>query len=650
MAEERTIPLVLDVRGVKAIKTIGELKKGISDTRAELEKTKVGTKRFDELSEAVKKAEGRVSDLNKKATAFKDFPGPIGALAKTFGDVQMAVGRAITAFTTLRGVLIATGIGALVAAFGLLLAYFRSTEEGAQRLRVIMAVLGAVTDQLRDVAVRLGERLFNAFSDPKQALIEFGDLIRQNIVNRIEGMMELLPALGKAIKLALAGEFSAAGKVATDAVAKVTLGVEDFTDKVGDAAKAVGEFAKQVAASANEGAELENALNRVLVAERALRVERAESNKVIAELRNRSKDLNLSLEERIEALTRATEIEENLLQRELENERERLRIMEAKAAMASSDEATLNALAEQQIRVANIEEQSLTSRRRIITEIASMRAAAAAEEKRIAEEAEKERIEREQKETEYQQQLREARAQVIADEEARELELATVKFEQRLARVAEEFGAETELYKLLEEERGMALAEIRAKWDEKRAETQKKQREDELNAERKFAEARLSVANSVASGLSSIASMIQGESEGAVAARKILALAQVAIDTATAISAGVAGATTAASATGPGAFVATPVFIASTIATVLGAIGQATAILSSVPGGGGGPNIPSSAPSVSAPSIPPVSTNTFQTGDTTQSELAPVQAYVVETDITGSQNNINQIESQANFG
>jgi hypothetical protein len=650
MAEEKTIPLVLDVRGVKAIKTIGELKKGISDTRAELEKTKVGTKRFDELSEAVKKAEGRVSELNKKATAFKDFPGPIGALAKTFGAVQMAVGRVITAFTTLRGALIATGIGALVAAFGTLMAYFTSTEEGAQRLRVIMAALGAVTDQLRDVAVRLGERLFNAFSDPKQALKDFGNLIKDNIVNRLVGLVEFLPAVGKAIGLALKGEWAEAGKVALDATAKVTLGVEDFTDKVGEAANAAGEFFEKLEDAADQGTELENALNRVLVAERALRVERAESNKVIAELRNQSKDMNLSLEERIEALTRATEIEENLLQRELENERERLRIMEAKKEMATSGEAELNAIAEQQIRVANIEEQSLTSRRRIITEIASMRAAAAAEEKRIADEAEKERIEREQKETEYQQQLREARAQVIADEEARELELAAVKFEQRLARIAEEFGAETELYKLLEDERGMALDEIRAKWDEKRADTQKKQREDELNAEKKFAEARLSVANSVASGLSSIASMIQGESEGAVAARKILALAQVAIDTATAISAGVAGATTAASATGPGAFVATPVFIASTIATVLGAIGQATAILSSVPGGGGGPNIPSSAPSVSAPSIPPVSTNTFQTGDTTQSELAPVQAYVVETEITGSQNNINQIESQANFG
>jgi len=643
MAEERNIPLVLDVRGVKAIKTVGELKKGITDTRKELEKTEIGSKRFDELSEAIKKAEGRVTELNKKATAFKDFPGPIGALAKTFDDVKMATGRVIASFTTLRGALIATGIGALVAAFGTLLAYFRSTEEGAQRLRVIMAALGAVADQVRDVAVRLGERLFNAFTDPKQALIDFGNLIRQNIVNRIEGMMELLPALGKAIKLALAGEFSAAGKVATDAVAKVTLGVEDFTDKVGNAAKAVGEFAKQVAASANEGAELEKALNRVLVAERALRVERAESNKVIAELRNRSKDLNLSLEERIEALTRATEIEENLLQRELENERERLRIMEAKAAMASSDEATLNALAEQQIRVANIEEQSLTSRRRIITEIASMRAAAAAEEKRIAEEAEKERLAREQKEIELLRELRDARNRVIREEEERELMEAEAKFQDRLADIIEKYGQETELIALLEEERGNTLEAIRAKFEDKRQKDADRRRAEELKAEQDLANARLTVAHSVASGLGSVSQMIQGESEEAVVARKTLAVAQIAIDTATAI----AGAISAAQSV---PFPANIAAVATGVATVLANIASAVTTLNSANVGGGAAAAPPSAASVNAPSIAPVTTNTTQIGNTQQVELGPVQAYVVETDITGNQSNINQIEQQANFG
>jgi hypothetical protein len=69
------------------------------------------------------------------------------------------------------------------------------------------------------------------------------------------------------------------------------------------------------------------------------------------------------------------------------------------------------------------------------------------------------------------------------------------------------------------------------------------------------------------------------QGEKGVAIQKTLALAQVAIDTAKALSAGIAGATTAASATGPAAIVTTPLFIATTIATVLGAIAQATAIL-----------------------------------------------------------------------
>jgi len=37
-------------------------------------------------------------------------------------------------------------------------------------------------------------------------------------------------------------------------------------------------------------------------------------------------------------------------------------------------------------------------------------------------------------------------------------------------------------------------------------------------------------------------------------------------------------------------------------------------------------------------------------GNAQQADLAPIQAFVVETQLTGSQNNINQIQSQATFG
>jgi hypothetical protein len=44
-----------------------------------------------------------------------------------------------------------------------------------------------------------------------------------------------------------------------------------------------------------------------------------------------------------------------------------------------------------------------------------------------------------------------------------------------------------------------------------------------------------------------------------------------------------------------------------------------------------------------------VATGTTELGGAEQAQLAPIQAYVVETELTGNQNNVNQIESQANF-
>jgi hypothetical protein len=642
MAEEKSIPLILTVDGSKAIKTVGELKKGIADTRKELEKTEIGSKRFDELSESVKKAEGRLGELNKQSVALKDMGGPIGAIAKGFDEARTAIIRGATAMKTLSGALAATGIGALLVAFGSLMAYFKGTEEGAQRLRVIMAVLGAVSDQIKEVFIQLGKRLFDTFSNPKQALIDFGNLIKENIMNRMEGLVEFIPAVGKAIGLALKGEWSEAGKVALDATAKVTLGVENLTDKIGNAANAVKDFAAQVAAAAKEGAELENALNRVLVAERALRVERAEANKTIVALKVAAKDLNLSLEERIAALTKANAIEDELLQRELANERERLRIMQAKADMASSDEATLDAIADQQVKVANIEQASLQKRVELGEQLNSLRRAEAAEEAARVEAARKLAEEQAAFEMEQFRAIREAKAKIIEDDEQRELKQAEVAFETRMEDIIKKYGKETELIKLLDEERAQALADIRQKYIDKELAEQDKRNKDLLRKEEELKAGKIAAAQAVAGALGTIASAIQGESEAAVTARKVLAIAQIAIDTGIAISGAIAQAQSVP-------FPANIAAIATGVAAVVAGIANAVNTLNSAQVGGGSAPAPS-APNVSAPSVNPVTTNTTQLNNTEQAELAPIQAYVVETQLTGSQNNVNQIESQATFG
>ena len=88
------------------------------------------------------------------------------------------------------------------------------------------------------------------------------------------------------------------------------------------------------------------------------------------------------------------------------------------------------------------------------------------------------------------------------------------------------------------------------------------------------------------------------------------------------------------------------------VGSVVAAMAQAQTILGSVPGGGtantgGSFTVPTQQ---SVPTIEPVTTNTTELGNAQSAQLAPIQAFVVETELTGSQNNITQIENQVTFG
>jgi hypothetical protein len=305
-----------------------------------------------------------------------------GGAVSAFKSLTGGIKSAVTGFKTLKGAIIATGLGALLIAITSLIAYFKETERGADQLRVITAALGAVMGKLMDVVIGLGEALFKAFSDPKQALIDFGNAIKDNIATRIEGILELIPALGKAIGLALKGQFKEAAKTAADAAGKVALGVENVTDKIADAAAAVGEFGKSIAAAAKEGARIGNLLNEVERAERELITQRAIANKQIAEARFVADDLTKSVEERIEAVQRAAKLEGDVADKELATQRKKALALKQQADISESNKETLREVAEAQARVSELEQASIARQRRLGTEIKGLRA----EEKAAADE------------------------------------------------------------------------------------------------------------------------------------------------------------------------------------------------------------------------------------------------------------------------
>ena len=288
-----------------------------------------------------------------------------GGAVSGFKSMVTGIKGGVLGLKTLKGAIAATGIGLLVIAIAGLVSYFTDTERGAQKLRVITATLGAVMDKLKDVVITLGEKIFNAFSNPKEAVIALWETIKTNLVNRLMGLLEWIPALGKALNQVFEGDFTGAAKTAADAAGKIALGVENITDVMADAAEQTLEFAAALKKAAAEAEALAKRENDLKVAEREFLIVRANTNKLIAEKRLLVEDETLSYDKRVEALDIAIAAEKETIAVELEFAKERAAILAEKAALAESDEETLLAVAEAEAQVIELQTRSLKAQKRL---------------------------------------------------------------------------------------------------------------------------------------------------------------------------------------------------------------------------------------------------------------------------------------------
>ncbi len=146
--------------------------------------------------------------------------------------------------------------------------------------------------------------------------------------------------------------------------------------------------------------------------------------------------------------------------------------------------------------------------------------------------------------------------------------------------------------------------------------------------------------------------------EEGTAAAKTAALAELAITTATGFINALDIAQKSAKATGPAAAFAFPIFYASQIAAVLGAVASAKQILSTTPGGAGGgstPNPSATGGGGGTPSFPSLGggvtglpAGTAPVGPAAGAE--PVRAYVVSSDVTNGVQAQGQIRRRRRLG
>ena len=601
--------------------------------------SKGAKKGIDEVTDSIEGASEATSELSGSLDSLT------GGAISAFKGVVAGAKKGIMAMRSLKVAIAATGIGAIVLAVVALGKAFTNSEEGQNKFAKIMGVIGSITGNLVDVLAKLGENIIAAFENPQQALKDLGNAIKNNIQNRLEGLLEFIPAVGEAISLVFKGEFSEAGKVAADAAGKVVLGVENVTDKVKDATKATGEFIEELQREAGVAADIADKRAEADKKERALIVERAEANRKRAELLEKSVNKELfTTQERIAFLEEAGQLEEEITAKEIEAARLRLEAKVAENALAGSTKEDLDEEAELRAKLIDLETAKLSKQKEVTGQVIALRNEEAAAEKAINDQNAADEAEAEAKRLEALQAERDARQKVLeATSSAQDLELMKAKDKyQTLIAEAEKYGIDTTA---LVTAQAKEINAINAKFDKEDSD-RKKQKAAEDQAVRL---ANLDVVAGALNGLGQLA----GEN---AQAGKAISAAEAIINTYT-------GATKALAQGGIFGAVAAAGVVASGIASVrsIYATDVPTPSPSSVNVGGrsvgGGSGSRASAP---MPNIPRPSLNAGIGFDTSGGNLAnqiteslsnqPMKAYVVNQEIETAQKMNRKIEQTATIG
>lgn len=197
------------------------LRASTAELQQGLERAKSSLKNF---KKDAKDATGRVKEAFKTlggeaANGISRMTGGFGAMTGAISGALKSVKGLTSGMGALKTALISTGIGAIFVGIGVAIAsvtaYLKGTVDGANKLASVTGFLKGVFTAFKDVLIGVGRFLVKAFEDPKQAVADLWTAIKENIVNRFEGLVDYFKngwgaiANGaKGVALAVAGIFN----------------------------------------------------------------------------------------------------------------------------------------------------------------------------------------------------------------------------------------------------------------------------------------------------------------------------------------------------------------------------------------------------------------------------------------------------------
>lgn len=662
-------------------KKLNDLKLSLKQVREELKAAKLDQK---QANLEMKKAKENTTELT----------GSMKLLDKATGGAVTMAKNQVTAFKGLikgaKGFKIAlasTGIGLFVVAISSIVQAFKSSEAGQEKWERGMAMIGAAVKVVTDLLASLGRNLIAAFESPKEALSDFGGMLKTMVMDKFNAILEGLGLIGSALKKAFTGDFKGAMSDAGEGLLKLnnelnpimvtTNLIVEGSKKLADATgKVVDEISREVEIM-NQVTKMRQKAHHI---ERALITERAQANRDINELRLKAEQRDkYSAEERIKLLKEAQAIEQEITDKEIAAKKLKIDAMKMEQALGDTTKEQKDELAALEGELIDLDTKRLRSQRLLQTQITTATNQALAEKQ-------KEIDTKKQMELDYAAWQKDYELSLLSeDEEATERKLMKIdeefqlKMEQAREHHANKMMTDAELEEIeaeLIKERDAVKLDYMQSVADKEFNIQKKKNLKKLNDEDRLERQKIKRKNRSLNAIVQLAGAESKVGRMALIAKNVLAAKEMIMEAKKTIAfskSAVANSTTAvAEGTAKTAKVGFPQNIPMLLMYAVQAVGIIGAIRKAVKGAKkstSGTGVGGDIPEPAEPSVPSVASVTetaqaeafqpsFNTLGTTQgNQIAealgtqpPVQAFVVSQDVTTAQSLQNNIVSSASLG
>jgi hypothetical protein len=412
-------------------------------------------KNFKGLQDGIQDTADSVGNVAEQTELIAKNAGKAGGLFKKLGKIGAQgfkmVGTAIAA----------TGlIGLVTKVLQPIIEAFLENKTVAEALEVAMAGLGAVINGIVAIGEKVVKVMVAAFQNPQEAiaklrqrLIDVGDYMKTLLKASINPIQRGFLNVKRAALQAAVGAKEFLGLDATelkksireidDQLSDLVVQQEENKDKLKEpfekAAEAVRNFVKETVSAVEGATKLQKAMQNLEERERKLSVETARQTAAIEELKRQRDDERLSIEKRIKFAQEAAAIDQRIADENAAIQEEKARLLRQEIALQGETKERVQALADAEIAALDARRASAAVQTELQESIFALNEELRIKEEEAAQAELDALLERLQKEKEAKDKAAEedlARAEKLAEEEARLEEAKRQVRDQSLAALA----------------------------------------------------------------------------------------------------------------------------------------------------------------------------------------------------------------------